>query len=363
LEVHLTRDGPTSLGGLWTVVLQKTGARESAGEEAVQRHRVGIVGFGPVGSILGAYLVRSGIEVYGVELAEERAEQVNRDGLLIRGFAQLEERPKHCFSTVAELSEVEDLSIVFVCIKTWALPGFIESFTSPEWPESMRVVATMNGIGPEDLIGDHFPKQRVCRAVINYAGNQDADGITTMNWFHPPNLFGPATERVPERMNEIADLLTQAGLSSLSVNHFEMKKAAFYKTILNSALNALCAAHGLTMARAMHLKHTRRTARVLLREGLTVAGLVGYNYGEDALDRCMEYLKGGGDHYPSMWFDIKERRPTEIEYINGKIVKIGRMFKGVDVSHNLYFTSAIVTQEIKNGTREDDDIPDYLVNG
>ena len=327
----------------------------------MQQRRVGIVGFGPVGSILGAYLVRSGVEVFGVELSRERAEQVNRDGLRIGGFAQLEENPEFCFSTIEELSEVEDLSMVFICIKTWALPGFIESFTALQWPESMRVVGAMNGIGPEDLIGEHFPKERVCRGVINYAGNQATDGLTTMNWFHPPNLFGPATERTPEKMNEIADLLTQAGLTSLSVDHYEMKKSAFYKTILNSALNALCAAHGLTMARAMHLRHTRRTAKVLLREGLTVAGLVGYNYGEDALDRCMEYLQGGGDHYPSMWFDIKERRPTEIEYIIGKIVKIGSMFRAVDVSHNLYFTSAIVTQEIKNGTRLDDDIPEYLI--
>ena len=198
--------------------------------------------------------------------------------------------------------------------------------------------------------------------VINYAGNQSPDGVTTMNWFHPPNLFGPATERTPLKMNEIADLLTQAGLTSLSVDHFEMKKAAFYKTILNSALNALCAAHGLTMARAMHLRHTRRTAKVLLREGLTVAGLVGYNYGEDALDRCMEYLQGGGDHYPSMWFDLRDHRPTEIEFINGKIVKIGRMFNHVDVDLNQYFTSAIVTQEIRNGTRAEDDVPEYLIN-
>ena len=55
-------------------------------------------------------------------------------------------------------------------------------------------------------------------------------------------------------------------------------------------------------------------------------------------------------------------RPTEIEYINGKIVKIGRMFNNIDVDLNMFFTSAIVTQEIRNGTRDEEDIPDYLVN-
>ena len=328
----------------------------------MKRNKVGIVGLGPVGSILGAYLVRSGMNVYGVELAETRTEQVNRAGFQIRGFVELEERPEGCFSSLAELSEIEDLAVVFICTKTWALPELLPVFADLQWPEKMRVVAAMNGIGPEDLVGEYVSKNHVCRGVINYAGNQKPDGSTVMNWFHPPNLLGPASERAPKRMDEVAEMLTGAGLTTLSVSHYEMKKAAFFKTVLNSALNALCAAHGLTMARAMQLEHTRRMARFLLREGLRVAALVGYNYGEDALDRCIEYLEVGGDHYPSMWFDLKERRPTEIEFINGKIVKIGHMFQGVDVGHNTFFTSAIVTQEIRNGTRDDDDIPEYLID-
>ena len=327
----------------------------------MRSNKVGIVGLGPVGSILGAYLVRSGMKVFGVEQATARAEQVNRDGFRIRGFAELDEKLEGCFSSLAELSEVDDLAVVFICTKTWALPDLMPVFADLRWPDGMRVVAAMNGIGPEDLVGEYISKDRVCRGVINYAGNQQPDGTTTMNWFHPPNLLGPASERPPKRMDEVASMLTQAGLTTLSVTHHEMKKAAFFKTVLNSALNALCAAHGLTMARAMRLRHTRRMARALLREGLRVAALVGYNYGEDTLDRCVEYLEGGGEHYPSMWFDLKERRPTEIEFINGKIVKIGHMFQGVDVGHNTFFTSAIVTQEIRNGTRDDDDIPEYLI--
>ena len=273
----------------------------------MSRNAVGIVGLGPVGSILGAYLVRSGLTVYGVELDNDPC--TNRSTVTdfsSAGFAELEEKPESCFSSLAELSEVKDLRVLFICTKTWALPGVMTVFADLEWPENMRVVAAMNGIGPEDLVGEYISKDRVCRGVINYAGNQGPDGSTMMNWFHPPNLLGPASEREPERMDEVALMLTEAGLTTLSVSHYEMKKAAFFKTVLNSALNALCAAHGLTMARAMHLKHTRRMARVLLREGLTVAGLVGYNYGEDTLDRCIEYLEGGGDHYPSMWFDLKE---------------------------------------------------------
>ena len=88
----------------------------------MKQYKVGIVGLGPVGSILGAYLVRSGMKVYGVELAETRAQQVNRDGFQIRGIVELDERPEGCVSSLAELSEIEDLAVVFICTKTWALP-------------------------------------------------------------------------------------------------------------------------------------------------------------------------------------------------------------------------------------------------
>jgi len=328
----------------------------------VANQSIGIVGMGAVGSILGAYLVRSGVTVYAVDAIEKRRDQINRDGLFLRGVVQLQETPAGCLSSVGALAEIEDLSAIFLCIKTWAIPVVMEEFIKHEWPEELRIVVLMNGIGPEDAVAAYIPKQRVWRGTVNYAGNVEEDGAVTVNFINPPNMVGPASDRVVWWTGGAEELLTKAGLETIQVSHHEIKKAAFYKTILNSALNALCAAHGLTMRQAMRLKHTRRTARTLLREGLTVAGLVGYTYGEDAIDKCLDYLEAGGDHYPSMWFDLRDGKPTEIEYINGKIVKIGHMFKNADVDLNMFFTSAIITQEIINGSRDEDDIPEYLIN-
>ncbi len=321
---------------------------------------IGIVGLGPVGTILGGYLASAGAKVYGVERVR-RAEQVNADGFRIAVYAELHQPIERCFTTLRELSQVEGLDTVFMCTKTWSIPKVMADFMQHRWPENLKIIAFMNGIGPEDAYAAYVGKERVCRGVVNYAGNLKPDGVVNMNWFHPPNLIGPATDRAPCCADGLVDLLNSVGLETGYVAHHEMKKAAFYKTVLNSALNALCAAHGLTMRQAMRLKHTRSKATKLLQEGLTVASTVGYTYGEDAMEDCMAYLEGGGDHYPSMWFDLSNKRPTEIEFINGKIVKIATMFCDVDVDLNRFFTSAIVTQEIKNGTRTEEDIPEYLV--
>jgi 2-dehydropantoate 2-reductase len=328
----------------------------------VEQQVVGIVGLGPIGTILGAHLSKSGVKVYGVEQSESRVEQVRQNGFVVRGFVEMQAQPTDCFSSLSELAEIKDLQAIIICTKTWAIKDVMTELVKHNWPMDMRIVAAMNGIGPEDAVGEYASKERICRCIINFAGNLHDDGVAGMNWFHPPNLIGPATERETQFTPQLEETLTGSGLTTSQLSRHGMKQQAFFKTVLNSALNALCAAHGLTMAQAMRLKHTRRWARILLREGLTVAGLVGYSYGEDTFDRCMAYLDAGGEHYPSMWIDLREQRPTEIEYINGKIVKIGRMFNDVDVRLNAFFTSAIITQEIKNGNRAEDDIPDYLVN-
>ena len=58
---------------------------------------------------------------------------------------------------------------------------------------------------------------------------------------------------------------------------------------------------------------------------------------------------------------IIPRRPITSAPANAaKIMKIGLMFKNVDVDANVFFTSMVITQEIKSGVRRPDDVPDYL---
>ena len=82
---------------------------------------VGIVGLGPIGTILGAYLTKSGVKVYGVEQIESRLQQVREKGFAVRGFIELQEKPADCFDSMAQLAEVKDLTAILICTKTWAI--------------------------------------------------------------------------------------------------------------------------------------------------------------------------------------------------------------------------------------------------
>jgi 2-dehydropantoate 2-reductase len=324
------------------------------------RKPVVIIGAGPVGSILAASFAKAGQEVLLVECAEARRAQVMEHGLIVTGKTNIEAR-------VGVLASVEELKgrpveAVFICTKTWSLKSILPALAEALAPDALAI-AFQNGIGPEDEVARFLPVTRVARGIANYAGGINGErGEVTMHWFNPPNHLGPMDAASVPRLEELAGALTASGLETTAIALADTKKLVFLKTILNSALSALCAASGITMRQAMTYPHTRNLARMLLKEGLSVATAVGYTYGENAMEDCMAYLDRGGDHLPSMWFDLKQGNRTEIEYINGKIVKIASMFKNIDVGANLFFTAAIVTQELKTGVRKADEIPEYLVS-
>jgi 2-dehydropantoate 2-reductase len=319
---------------------------------------IAVIGAGPVGSILAAHLSSIGQEILLVECAEDRLEQLQEHGLAVTGKVQIETQLPFLLKSIDELARIP-LAALFICTKAWALKSLLPQLAAVVDPNTL-IISFQNGIGPEEEIASFFPRQNVCRAVVNFAGGVPADGgPVVMQWFNAPNYIAPLDGESAAVMG-IIEKLTVAGLATEMVSAHEIKKKVFFKTILNSALNALCASTGISMRQAMELPHTRNLANLLIREGLSVGSAVGYCYGESSLQFCTQYLNQGGDHLPSMWRDLERGLPTEIEYMNGKIVQIGMMFKNVDVDVNIFFTSMIITREIRSGARKPEDIPEYL---
>jgi 2-dehydropantoate 2-reductase len=321
---------------------------------------VGVLGAGPVGTILAAALAKAGQQVVLIEAADTRRQQLEKDGLRVTGKQQLSSRDATLLASIEQLRD-HPLSALFLCTKTWALGSFLPSLANVLNPDCL-VISYQNGIGPEDEVGLHFDTRRVARGVVNYAGGVSAEtGEATMVWFNPPNYLGPLGDDEIPLLEDLAVILNRVELTTTVIEGAEVKKLAFFKTILNAALSALCAVSNTTMRQAMTYPHTRRIATDLLREGLSVAAAQGLHYGERALEDCMGYLDKGGDHYPSMWYDLQAKSRTEIASINGKLASLGLMTGGLDVSSNLFLTSLVVTHEINAGVRKPDEVPEYLV--
>jgi 2-dehydropantoate 2-reductase len=303
-----------------------------------KKQTIGIVGLGPVGSILAAHLAKSGEDVVVEDIVEKLLLTIKKEGLRISGIRELTAKIDKTASSMSELS------IVFIATKACFLKVILQELKRIYRPE-MKIVSFQNGLDNEQLIAETLGIDTTYRVVINYAGNQISLGNAKMNWFQPPNYVGAFHKgkyTTDETTRYIAKMMTASGLTTEEAP--EIKKHVWEKTILNSALCSICAVTGQTMKEAMEFEHSRGLAVKILEEGLEVAKTDGHDFGKDALNRFTLYLEKGGAHKPSMLIDVENKRPTEVDFMSGAIARYGEKY-GFPTPVNSTFTSLLKTIE------------------
>ena len=145
----------------------------------------------------------------------------------------------------------------------------------------------------------------------------DVKGDTTIGPFEPK----PATLAECERL---ADACTRAGMPTKAVP--DARGPQWRKVIFNAATNPVGALTGLTHGRVCEDPALRRLVSVLVDEGKAVAAAQGIELDadpEDLIDHAARPDVAYG-HKASMLQDVEARRQTEIDYLNGGLVRFGR---------------------------------------
>jgi len=304
---------------------------------------VGVIGLGPVGSILAAHLAKNKVDVVVQDAMPNIRVKVKQDGISVSGITQLTAQIGKIASSISELAEF-GTEIVFIVTKACYLKDILSEIKQIYEPK-MKIVSFQNGLDNECLISEQLGIDTAYRVVINYAGNLAGPGNAVMNWFQPPNYVGAFYKgeyATDETTRKIARILTEAGLKTEESSN--IKKHVWEKAILNAALCSICGVTGQTMKEAMEFEYSRSLAINILEEGLGVAKADGYDFGSEALARFTLYLEKGGAHKPSMLIDIENNRPTEVDFMSGAIARYGEKYR-IPTPVNSTFTGLIKTIE------------------
>jgi 2-dehydropantoate 2-reductase len=304
--------------------------------------RFGVVGVGPVGGIMAAYLRNAGYEVVLVDILESHMNAIRENGLRITGTVDMTVPfPEDDVCTdIADLGD-RNVDVLFISVKAPVLPIVLPRILKVRDPD-MHFVSLQNGLENEELLGRFFGDDSVLRFVVNYGGNIVGDGKLQMNFFNAPNYLGGIDQSTQAVGRDVTDALNQAGLFTEFTA--EIKWHEWEKLILNLGLAALCSMTEKTMKEMMEYEHTRNLARELMREGIEVSETLGYHFPEDFLEGCMGWLDRTGYHMPSMAVDVMNDRRTEIDYLNAKVVEYGRMH-GISTPYNDALTSLVRGRE------------------
>jgi 2-dehydropantoate 2-reductase len=279
--------------------------------------RVCIVGCGAVGSLFAANLARlEDVEVWAYDLSRPHVDAINASGLRLTGADDVLGHPR----ATADAGEVPSCDFGIVATKTMHTDAAIAA-TAHAFADGC-VATVQNGLGNEEVLARHVG--RVIRGTTFPAGKLlepghvqwDVKGETTL---------GPYDEQTAlEEVERLADACTRAGMPTHAVQ--DARGPQWRKVIFNAASNPIGALTGLTHGRVCERPDLRALVSGLVTEGKVVAAAQGIVLDADPEDLIDHAAKPevAYDHKASMLQDVEARRTTEVDYLNGGIVRFGR---------------------------------------
>ena len=282
--------------------------------------KVLVVGCGAIGSLFAAHLAHGGeVEVYAFDVAQPYIEAINRNGLRLSGAADLHVRIAKASSNAGDLP-VCDYGVV--ATKAIHTASAIKA-AAPCFDRNSAVCSVQNGVGNEEIIAEHV--KFVIRGTTFPAGHViepghvgfDIEGDTWIGPFEPTNT-------AMERVEELAGYMTRGGMNTIAMP--DARGAQWTKLIFNAATNPVGALTRLHHGAATRYPPTGELFEALIQEGEAVARAMGVELHGDPRHLVAKGANAPGQHKASMLQDALASRTTEVDFMNGAIVKWGEKY-------------------------------------
>ncbi len=266
-----------------------------------------ILGAGGIGSAFGAALSRNcDVTLIGTK---DHVEAIRAKGLLVSGDIN----GTFHLKADTEIRSIPEHTLIILTTKVQDSAEAIRKIKDL-LKEDTVILILQNGLGNEDLVKHATGMEiKVLRGVLKVAAEILEPGI--IRFWSGETIIGQ-----DETAEEIVEILNDSGLdASLSEN---IDQEVWSKLVVNCVVNPLTAILQVT-DRAIIVDSLKTIRTEIVRECVAVADAEGVTLAADLAERIdrtvAEYL-----NFSSMSQDIKRSRRTEIDFLNGKIVELGK---------------------------------------
>jgi 2-dehydropantoate 2-reductase len=278
--------------------------------------KICIVGCGAVGSLFAAHLARAGVaEVWAYDVWKEHVDAIWQTGLKISGADEFTAK----LNATSDPKKLPRCDYGIVATKAIHTRSAIAQ-TAHIFPGNAAVCSVQNGVGNEEILAEHVP--HVIRGTTFPAGHPIAPGhigydIKGDTWIGP---FEP-TNTPMKKVEELAGLLNRAGMKTIALP--DARGAQWTKLIFNAATNPVGALTLLHHGAATRFAATAKLFEDLIVEGEAVARALGITLHGDPRELVRKGAEAPGRHRASMLQDVMAHRQTEVDFMNGAIVRWG----------------------------------------
>jgi 2-dehydropantoate 2-reductase len=301
--------------------------------------KVLIFGAGAVGLGLASFLLQGQHRVHLVG-KEKTALSLRKNGLKRRGiFGEAYFSPQQ-FTVSSNLAETgrETFDFYLICTKSCDTENSARQLKGESTLARQKspIVLCQNGWGNAEIFSRFFPDKQVFNARVITGFIRPEPHVVDVTVHAQPVHLGSLFHEDSTCLLGLADTLSEGGIPSAVTNC--IGKDLWAKMLYNCPLNALGAVLQVPYGHLGESENSRAIMKQIVVEVFQVMQGLGYESHWQSTEEYLQYfyvklLPSTYEHESSMLQDIRAGRNTEIEALNGVIVREGRML-GVDVFCN-----------------------------
>jgi len=300
--------------------------------------RVGIVGAGALGSVVGGLLWEAGVDLVLIRRNKEQVDLIREKGLWLEGVSgDRLLRPL----IVADPAEAGLVDLAIVLVKSYDTEGAVPAVNKILGDRGL-VLTLQNGLGNHEILGKAFPG-RVLLGITTMGALALGPGKFRHTGFGQ-TYFGEADGGLSERTRPVAELLEKLKVGPVHVVE-DALGCVWSKLIINAAINAPATLLRVRNGDLITAEPGRELIHNIVEECLAIVRANGMTLlFDDPEANVVAVCQGTSQNINSMLQDIIAGRRTEIDFINAAVAREGERM-GIPAPANKTLALLIKTLE------------------
>jgi len=280
-----------------------------------------VIGPGAIGCLLAAYLTRAGEEVSLLDYRPKRATLLQDRGIAVTGEREAFHTP---IKATAYLTEISSTDIFILCVKASDTAAVAAKLRDAIPPES-HLLTLQNGLGNREKLSESFGGNRIFAGATSHGatllevGRVRHAGYGEI-WLGQTNETN-SSQAGAAILQNLATTMNRAGLQAQVVD--DIQPILWRKLVVNVGINALTAILGVPNGELLKIPTCQNVMDGAIAEAVQVASGCGIQlHLQKEIEKVRAVCNSTAANISSMLQDVKRQKKTEIDQINGAVVRM-----------------------------------------
>ncbi len=302
--------------------------------------KVAIIGTGGVGGYFGAKLVKAGFDVTFLARGEHLRAIISK-GLTVKSI--LGDFKVEDLKVTDKITEIDQPDLLIIGVKAWQIKEIRDDIKNILHQNSM-ILPLQNGVLATEELSEKIDKRNILSGLCRIISIIESPGVINHFGISPAIIFGELDKSKTKRILEVQKLFMAAGIESKISEDIDVD---LWEKFIAICVSGLLAVTKTTYGELRGLHESRKLMTDLLIEVYLLSKKMGINIKSDFVEKTISFI----DTFPydstsSLTRDIWDGKPSEIEYQNGTVVRLGEKH-GIETPINKFVYHCILPNELK----------------